>query len=527
VGELGLLASSFDQMADSLREREKDLRRAKDELEQRVEERTAELRKQADLINLAHDAIFVRDLDSRVVFWNRGAEETYGWKQEEALGQVTHSLLQTQFPITLEDVDQSLMQQGQWDGELIHTRADGATIVVASRQVLQRDEAGSPTAILEINRDITAYRKAEVEIRKQAALIELSYDAIIVWDLDSAVVFWSRGAEETYGFTAEQVLGHVTHDLFRTKFPASLKEAYGEVIRHGRWSGELVHARADGTIIVVASRWSLQRNDRGEPVAILEINRDITERKRAEEELARLNEELEQRVEERTAELERSNRDLEEFAYVSSHDMQEPLRKIANFSEMLAKQYQGQLDEQADRYFGYVTDGAKRMQALINDLLNYSRVGRAEFPLIAASLDDILKGTLNDLHALIKENHAKISHGPLPTLKVNPYQIGQLLQNLITNAIKFHGDQPPRIHLSARQEGKEWVISVRDNGIGFEPQYAEGIFKVFKRLHAKEQYPGTGIGLAICKKIIERHGGRIWAESEPGRGATFHFTIST
>ena len=203
--------------------------------------------------------------------------------------------------------------------------------------------------------------------------------------------------------------------------------------------------------------------------------------------------------------------------------MQEPLRKIANFSEMLAKQYQGQLDERAVRYFGYVTDGAKRMQALINDLLNYSRVGRAELPLIPTSLEEILKGTLNDLHALIKENHAEISHDPLPTLKVNPHQVGQLLQNLIANAIKFHGDQPPRIHLSARQEGREWLVAVRDNGIGFDPQYAEGIFKVFKRLHTKEQYPGTGIGLAICKKIVERHGGRIWAESEPGRGCHFLF----
>ena len=145
--------------------------------------------------------------------------------------------------------------------------------------------------------------------------------------------------------------------------------------------------------------------------------------------------------------------------------------------------------------------------------------------MIPASLEDILKGTLNDLHTLIKDSHAEISREPLPALKVNPHQMGQLLQNLLTNAIKFHGDQPPRIHLAARQEDREWVISVRDYGIGFEPQYADGIFKIFKRLHSKEEYPGTGIGLAICKKIVERHGGRIWAEAEPGRGATFFFTI--
>jgi light-regulated signal transduction histidine kinase (bacteriophytochrome) len=201
------------------------------------------------------------------------------------------------------------------------------------------------------------------------------------------------------------------------------------------------------------------------------------------------------------------------------------LRKIANFSDMLVHKYQGRLDEQAERYFGYIADGAKRMQALINDLLSYSRVGRAELHLIQAPLEDILKGTMDDLQVLIKENQAEISHDPLPTLKVNPYQMGQLLQNLITNAIKFHGDHPPRIQLAARQEGREWVISVRDEGIGFDPEYAEGIFKVFKRLHAQGEYPGTGIGLAICKRIVERHGGRIWAESEPDRGSTFYFTI--
>jgi signal transduction histidine kinase len=223
----------------------------------------------------------------------------------------------------------------------------------------------------------------------------------------------------------------------------------------------------------------------------------------------------------------RSNKELEEFAYVASHDLQEPLRKMANFSEMLANRYQGQLDERADKYLGYITDGAVRMKKLINDLLSFSRVGRADFSLIATDLNDVLQGTLNDIQPLVRENQAEINYEPLPTLKVNPYQMGQLLQNLITNAIKFHGDQPPRIHLSARQEGREWVMAVRDNGIGFDPQYADRIFKVFQRLHTKEEYPGTGIGLAICKKIAERHGGRIWAESAPGQGATFYFSVPT
>jgi light-regulated signal transduction histidine kinase (bacteriophytochrome) len=241
---------------------------------------------------------------------------------------------------------------------------------------------------------------------------------------------------------------------------------------------------------------------------------DITPRKRAEERLRRT-----------LVDLERSNQDLEEFAYVASHDLQEPLRKMANFSEMLATRYQGQLDDPADKYLGYIADGAKRMKDLINDLLTFSRVGKADFRLTLTDMNDILQGTLNDIQPLVREEQAEITHELLPTLKVNPNQMGQLFQNLIANAIKFHGDQPPRIHVSARQADREWVMAVHDNGIGFEPQYAEGIFKIFRRLHTKEEYPGTGIGLAICKKIMERHGGRIWAETEPGRGASFYFAI--
>lgn len=264
----------------------------------------------------------------------------------------------------------------------------------------------------------------------------------------------------------------------------------------------------------VCEQAELELNPRGELLGGFGTVQDITRRKQAEEKLR-----------ETLLDLERSNRDLEDFAYISSHDLQEPLRKIANFSEMLVREYRDRLDERGVRYFGYVIDGAQRMQGLINALLSYSRVGRANSPLIPADLENVLRGTLADLQELIRESRAEISHDFLPIVKVNPYQIGQILQNLIVNAIKFHGGQPPRIHLSARQEGHEWVIAVRDNGIGFDSRFAEQIFKVFKRLHPQEQYPGTGIGLAICKRIVERHGGRIWAESEPGIGSTFFFTI--
>ncbi len=345
-----------------------------------------------------------------------------------------------------------------------------------------------------------ARRQAEAEISRLASFPQMNPSPVLETDLAGAITYYNQAALEAI---AKLGPGAELGELI----PGDL----GEIIAAVRENPEKIFYRE----LRIKDRVFAKNIYFAEPLQVMRIySLDITERKRAEEKLQLTLEELE-----------RSNRDLEQFAYISSHDMQEPLRKIANFSEMLAQQYRNQLDERAVRYFGYVTDGAKRMQALINDLLSYSRVGRAEFQLIPASLDDILRGTLDELHTLIKENHAEISHDALPTLKVNPHQMGQLLQNLLTNAIKFRNEHPPRIHLSARPEGKEWLVAIRDEGIGFDPRYAENIFQVFKRLHAKEQYPGTGIGLAICKKIVERHGGRIWAESEPGRGATFYFTI--
>ncbi len=393
---------------------------------------------------------------------------------------------------------------------------------------LQQRTAELTQTVAQLEEEVRNRQEAEEAIRAASAyarsLIEASLDPLVTISPEGKITDVNQATEEATGIDRARLVGTDFSDYFTE--PAKAREGYRQVFSQGLVVDyPLTLRHASGRLLEVLYNAAIYRNEAGEVQGVFAAARDITERKRAEQELARLNEELEQRVQERTAELERSNRDLEDFAYISSHDLQEPLRKIANFSEMLARQYQGQLDEHGVRYFGYVTDGAKRMQDLINDLLNYSRGGRAEIPLTPASLEDILKGTLNDLHTVIKDSRAEISHEPLPALQVNPHQLGQLLQNLLTNAIKFHGGQPPRIHLAARQEDSEWVFSVRDYGIGFEPQYADGIFKVFKRLHSKEEYPGTGIGLAVCKKIVERHGGRIWAEAEPGRGATFYFTI--
>jgi signal transduction histidine kinase len=234
---------------------------------------------------------------------------------------------------------------------------------------------------------------------------------------------------------------------------------------------------------------------------------------------------LEQRVEERTVDLTRSNADLAQFAYVASHDLQEPLRMVSSYMQIIEQRYKDKLDAPGIEFIGYAVDGASRMQMMINDLLTFSRVGTKGKPFKPTDCEAIFNQTLTNLQMAIADSHAVITHDPLPTVLADDTQMGQLFQNLISNAIKFRGTEPLRVHVSAQEKEREWVFSVRDNGIGIDPQYADRIFVIFQRLHTKEEYPGSGIGLAICKRIVERHGGKIWVVSQLGQGSVFYFTI--
>jgi signal transduction histidine kinase len=234
---------------------------------------------------------------------------------------------------------------------------------------------------------------------------------------------------------------------------------------------------------------------------------------------------LEQKVEERTVELARSNADLAQFAYVASHDLQEPLRMVSSFVQLIEHRYKDKLDAAGTEFISYAVDGANRMQTMINDLLTFSRVGTRGKPFEPIDCEVILDQTLTNLQMAVEDSQAIITHDPLPTVMGDDTQMVQLFQNLIGNAIKFRRQEQLRVHISAQAKEKEWVFSVRDNGTGIDPQYAERIFVIFQRLHSKEEYPGTGIGLAVCKRVVERHGGKIWVESQPGQGSTFYFTI--
>jgi signal transduction histidine kinase len=263
------------------------------------------------------------------------------------------------------------------------------------------------------------------------------------------------------------------------------------------------------------------------------IQQEMRRRASAEQEVRALNKDLERRVAERTAELaeraqdlERSNMELQQFAYVASHDLQEPLRTIASFTQLLAKRYHDKLDDKAREFINFAVDGSKRMQTLINDLLAYSRVGTQGKPFAPTRCDAVLDRILKNLKTGIESSGAVITHDPLPIVMGDEVQLAQLFQNLLTNAMKFRGANVPRIHISAAPDGAKWKIMVRDNGIGISPEHHDRIFVIFQRLHTKTQFPGTGIGLAISKKVAERHGGRIWIEPSPGGGSTFCFTIA-
>jgi light-regulated signal transduction histidine kinase (bacteriophytochrome) len=259
---------------------------------------------------------------------------------------------------------------------------------------------------------------------------------------------------------------------------------------------------------------SLSPLETDEGPLVISIVRDITER-------TRITEQLQQQA----ADLARSNADLQQFAYVASHDLQEPLRMVASYTQLLARRYQGKLDADADEFIAFAVDGATRMQHLIEDLLAYSRVGTRGKQFASTDVNVVVSRVLRDLQGTIDGSRAVVTRDDLPTVDADAVQLGEVFQNLIANALKFRGAEDPRVRVSAERDGNTWRFAVRDNGIGIEPRHAERIFVIFQRLHARADYPGTGIGLAICKRIVERHGGKIWVDSRPGAGSTFSFTL--
>jgi PAS domain S-box-containing protein len=363
-----------------------------------------------------------------------------------------------------------------------------------------------------------------VKRTEQASLLDLTHDTILVRGMDDVISYWNHGAQELFGWTSEQAIGKSAHELLHTVFPMPLGQIHAELVRTGRWEGELAKTKADGTQVVVSARWSLRRDEQGHPVAILATNNDITERKRRDERIRQLNADLERR----SRDLEASNKELEAFAYSTSHDLRAPLRHMAGYSELLQKHAAPVLDEKARRYVTMLLESAKKMGDLIDDLLAFSRIGRAEARNTLVSMDQLVAEAVNEVQREAPERSIAWKIGALPSLQGDRAMLRLVLVNLVSNAVKFTRTRAQAEIEVGCIDGQpdEVVVFVKDNGVGFDMKYANKLFGVFQRLHRAEAFEGTGIGLATVQRIVARHGGRVWAEGVEDGGATFYFSAA-
>jgi len=367
--------------------------------------------------------------------------------------------------------------------------------------------------------------KLQIEVAErtqQASLLNLTHDSIFVRNMDFTITYWNLGAQELYGWAAEDAIGKHSNQLLQTVFPAPPEDVHAELLRTGRWEGELKRTTAKGTTVVVAARYALRQDEQARPVAILETSNDITERKRREQEIENLNLELAKR----SAALESVNKELEAFAYSVSHDLRAPLRHMAGYTELLHKKASALVDEKSNHYIAMILDSAKRMGNLIDDLLAFSRIGRAETQKTQVSLAQLVKEALTECRQDTEGRNISWEIGALPDFYGDRSMLRLVLVNLISNAIKFTRTRAhAEIEIGCADGNKDsLVVFVRDNGVGFDMKYVNKLFGVFQRLHDSDAFEGTGIGLATVQRIIHRHGGKVWAEGVVDSGATFYFS---
>ena len=478
------------------------------------------------LLEAAPDAMVVVDQSGSIVLLNVQAETRFGYRRDELLGQKVKNIIPEGFAERLiadgtRSAADALAQQIGTGIELVARRKNGSEFPIEI--MLSPLESAEGTLITAAIRDISVRRDAEKHLARMEGryrgLLEAAPDAMVVVDQSGAIVLLNVQAETQFGYRRDELLGQKVKNIIPEGFAErlvadalrSVEDALAQQIGTGI---ELVARRKNGSEFPIEIMLSPLESAEG--ILVTAAVRDITARKQAESQL--LN---------KVEELNRSNEELGQFAYIASHDLQEPLRMVASYTQLLSRRYKGKLDSDADEFISFAVDGANRMQRLIQDLLSYSRVGTKGQELLEVSSEDAFKQALLNLQGAVEASGALVTHDALPTVLADEMQLIQLFQNLIGNAIKYQNTGIPLIHISAaRHGGNKWTFSVKDNGLGIDPQYFERIFGMFQRLHKREEFAGTGIGLAICKKIVERHGGSISVESEPGHGSTFHFALA-
>jgi PAS domain S-box-containing protein len=462
-------------------------------------------------------AISMLDPDGLVVNWNVGAERIKGYTADQIIG---HSFACFFSPDDLAtDRPQDLLRitaaSGRHEEQGMRVRRDGSKFLANMTLTALRGADGSLRGFSEITRDLSESQASEARYR---GLLEAAPDGMVVVNQAGEIALLNVQAEKQFGYHRDELLGQPVTNIIPEGFAEriisdGLRSAADAIAQQIGTGIELIGRRKNGSEFPIEIMLSPLEDAEG--ILVTAAIRDITGRKANEAELLR-----------KVDELYRSNEELQQFAYIASHDLQEPLRMVASYTQLLARRYKGRLDSDADDFIAFAVDGANRMQRLIQDLLAFSRVGTKGTELIETSSEDALQLALVNLRGAIEEGGAIVTHGPLPPVLADETQLIQLFQNLIGNAIKYKGTEVPMIHVCAVRNGAErWQFSVEDNGMGIDAQYFERIFGMFQRLHKRDEFAGTGIGLAICKKIVERHGGNISIESQPGHGSTFFFSM--
>jgi PAS domain S-box-containing protein len=477
------------------------------------------------LLEAAPDAMVVVNQSGEIVLLNVQAEKQFGYRRDELVGQKVKNIIPEGFAERLiadgtRSAAEALAQQIGTGIELSGRRKDGSEFPIEI--MLSPLESAEGTLVTAAIRNISTRKDAEEHLAQMEGryrgLLEAAPDAMVVVNQSGEIVLLNVQAEKQFGYRRDELVGQRVKNIIPEGFAERL-------IADGTRSAAEALAQQIGTGIELSGRRKngsefpieimLSPLESAEGILVTAAIRNISVRKDADLQLA-------QKVEE----LNRSNEELQQFSYVASHDLQEPLRMVASYTQLLANRYKGKLDADADEFIGFAVDGCNRMQGLIQDLLAYSRSGMDGKVLQKRSSENALNNALKNLSGTIEESGAVVTHDALPVITTDDTQLAQVFQNLVGNAIKYHGTEVPAVHISAtRNDLEEWTFSVRDNGLGIEVQYFERIFILFQRLHGRTEFKGTGIGLAICKKIVEGLGGRIWVESQLGKGSTFYFAL--